>query len=193
MAPENPDDFKTENENSVFKERSFQTYAQAEERYFLSMHRLLSVGGWNALTGRLPGFYKLYNQQGEVKVGNAEEGDFIVVSNFTNQQVGDSYYHIEKKIAKLHEQNKSIALITRPVELNRKGPAVSFTTTGTNTITIVLQLNDKKVSMAVFEKDQANNIPADESFYEKVLHKLQEVFNADDDSHWAKLVKGILN
>lgn len=173
--------------------RTFASFELAEEHYLTAQQQLLNVSGWNALTDSSAGQYKLLNAKGDIKVGYADEGDLIVIANFVNQKAGDKFLLIERKISKIHQHSRSLALMTRQVELKKQGNVITYSADNSNTYTLLIQLTDKTVTVGIVEKHLELTDRLDEGFYEKVIHKLKSVFIPDDnDNHWDKLIRALL-
>lgn len=191
---------KQSGESNSVKTKVFKTAAEAEEFYLYLMPLLLNVNGWTSLTNAAGGKYHLFNPQAAPKTGSAAEDDFIRFSHTNaNPEMGggEQWYRIERIITKLHNNDRSTALVIRPTKVKIGTSNVTYSFDSEVNHTLLLQLNQATVAAGVYTKNEepATTITTDTpGLYDKIRNAFGSIFNWANlpKNQWAVLMESLL-
>jgi len=181
----------------VKKRVSLSTTGAAMDLYKNVSERLLHVNCWNELSGTGGKQYRLFDKNGTIKIGKAEEGDFIrfdlPMPHLNGAQRYD-WVKIERILNVKFGDKDSVAIRVQPAQ-NPTERESEENFSGPTTNTFIAERIGNTVTVAIYPRHQQTDVKEVGGFYSRLHNFLAEVigWRRVSETQWNKLADGLLS
>jgi hypothetical protein len=183
----------------VKKKISMSSTGAAMDMYKKVSERLLHINCWNELKGINSNQYRLFTPDGNIKIGRAEEGDYIRFELTVPHLNGAKRYEwvkIERILCVKFEEKSSTAIRVQPAQDPAKRDiAAADEWYGLTTNTFIVERIGSSVSIAIYPRNKVHETRQPEGFYDKLHRALAGLMAwiGISETKWDTLIDGLLS